>query len=159
MRLLRLTAAGLIAVSVAVAAVARGGAYVETAVAQPSDHTCSATDRKFIREARVNMVAVSSVGRDYVAGKGRAKDVIEDATRAAAVLAATRPTDQSLERARVLMAAMFREYGLAIRERSRNREAAPHMYRAYGLANFAHEILTSAEPELRRRGCDVSGLL
>lgn len=159
MRLLRLTAAGLIAVSVAVAAVARGSAYVETAVPQPSQYTCSATDKKFIREARLNMVAVGSAGRDYVAGKGRARDVIADADRAAAVVAATRPTDPTLKRTRVLMSTMFREYGNAIRARSRNRAAAPHMYRAYGLANFAHEILTAAEPELRRRGCDVSGLM
>jgi hypothetical protein len=33
------------------------------------------------------------------------------------------------------------------------------MYRAYGLANFAHEVLAEAQPELRRRGCDVSSLL
>jgi hypothetical protein len=33
------------------------------------------------------------------------------------------------------------------------------MYRAYGLANFAHDTLVGAAPELRRRGCDVSSLL
>jgi hypothetical protein len=33
------------------------------------------------------------------------------------------------------------------------------MHRAYGLANFAHEILAEAGPELAKQGCDVRGLL
>jgi len=33
------------------------------------------------------------------------------------------------------------------------------MFRAYGLANFAREILVEAQPELAKRGCDVAPLL
>jgi hypothetical protein len=43
--------------------------------------------------------------------------------------------------------------------KSKKRDAAPHIYRAYGLANFAHDVLVDAAPELQRRGCDVSSLL
>jgi hypothetical protein len=33
------------------------------------------------------------------------------------------------------------------------------MYRAYGLANFAHDVLVQAQPDLLERGCDVGPLL
>jgi hypothetical protein len=33
------------------------------------------------------------------------------------------------------------------------------MHRAYGLANFAREVLTQAQPGLARYGCDVTPLL
>jgi hypothetical protein len=33
------------------------------------------------------------------------------------------------------------------------------MHRAYGLANFAREVLLEAQPELAKRGCDVTSLL
>lgn len=155
MRVLRLTAAGLLVGLVAVVAVARGGAPPAAHV----EHTCSATDRKFLREAALNMVAVGKSGRDYLSGEGRAKDAIEDATRAADIVYGTRPTDPSLDKARVLVATMFREYRKALTARSRNRDAGAYMYRAYGLANFAHEVLAAAEPQLRERGCDVAGLL
>ena len=46
---------------------------------------------------------------------------------------------------------MFQEYGeavsLAAKERAR---AGKHMHRAYGLANFAREILLEAQPALAR---------
>ena len=57
------------------------------------------------------------------------------------------------------MAGMLTEYGRAMLAKSKQKDASSHMYRAYGLANFAHDTLVDAEPELRRRGCDVSGLL
>jgi hypothetical protein len=33
------------------------------------------------------------------------------------------------------------------------------MYRAYGLANYAHTVLVRADPQLRKLGCDVHPLL
>ena len=33
------------------------------------------------------------------------------------------------------------------------------MYRAYGLASFARDVLTEAAPALQQRGCDVKSLL
>lgn len=155
LRVLRLTAAGLLLTLVTVVAVARGGASEPAAT---GEHTCSATDRKFIREAKLNLVAVGRSGRDFMTGAASAKDVLEDTSRAAEVLYATRPTDPALDKARVLVSTMFREYGKAVKARSRNRDAAQHMYRAYGLANFAHDVLAAAEPALREHGCDVSDL-
>ena len=153
MRLLALSAAGLVAIlALSVAAYGRGGPSEVVA-------TCSATDRKFIRDASLNMVAVGSSGRDFLAGSARAKDVIADAERAARIVAAGKPSDPSLERTRPLLAAMFASYGRAIEARARKRDAGPHMYRAYGLANFAHDVLAKAEPQLRQAGCDVSALL
>ena len=37
--------------------------------------------------------------------------------------------------------------------------AGPHMYRAYGLANYAHDVLSRAQPALKVRGCDLTDLL
>ncbi|MDQ4029938.1 MAG: hypothetical protein M3168_02740 [Actinomycetota bacterium] len=122
-------------------------------------HTCSATDRQFIKAARLNITAVGSAGRDYLAGDLRAREAIEDANRASRALQRTNPTDPSLRRTRPLMGAMFAEYGRAIGARERNGDAGRHMHRAYGLANFAHEILAQARPALAKHGCDVRGLL
>lgn len=122
-------------------------------------HTCSAMDRQFIREAKLNMTAVGESGREFLRGDGRAADVIEDTRRAEAIVKHMRPTDPSLDKARVLMGAMFREYGQAVEARRKHREAGPHIYRAYGLANFTRDILVQAQPELSDRGCDVTGLL
>ena len=33
------------------------------------------------------------------------------------------------------------------------------MYRAYGLANYTHTVLTRAEPPLLKLGCDIRPLL
>ena len=38
-------------------------------------------------------------------------------------------------------------------------DASERMHRAYGLANFAREVLVEAQPELQRQGCDVAPLL
>lgn len=154
MRVMSLIAAGLLA-GVVVAFAAGGKATAGGGVA----HTCSATDKQFIRAARLNMTAVGESGREFLIGEGGARDVIEDTRRAEAIVRNLRPTDPSLDKARVLMGAMFREYGQAVRARAKNREAGPHIYRAYGLANFARDILVQAQPKLRERGCDVAGLL
>lgn len=105
------------------------------------------------------MATVGSSGRDYLRGGGRAKDVIADTKRAAAVVMHTKPTDPSLERTRRLLGPMFNEYGRAILARERKRDPGPHILRAYGLANFAHDALATAAPALKDRGCDVTGLL
>ena len=101
------------------------------------------------------MTTLGTFGRDYVAGDADAKDVIQVAQRAALSVERTKPTDPSLARTRLLINGMFVEYGRAIRARVRNRDAGTHMFRAYGLANFAHEVLAEAQPGLRERGCAV----
>lgn len=105
------------------------------------------------------MTAIGSAGRDYLAGELKAKEVIADTKRASLALDRTNPSDPSLRRTRPLMGAMFTEYGRAIHARERNGDAGRHMYRAYGLANFARDILAEARPELEQRGCDVRALL
>lgn len=152
--MLGLTAAGLVA-GVVVAVGGCGGGAADDAAA----HTCSALDKQFIRAARLNMAAVGTSGRDYLRGVGNAEDVIRDAQRGELVVGRLRPTDPALDKTRALMSAMFREYGYAIEAKSENRKAGPHILRAYGLANFARDILSQAEPELRDQGCDISGLL
>lgn len=155
MRLVGLTAAGLLAAVIVVLATSGHGAEASSSI----KHSCSATDRQFIREARINMVALGNSGHEFITGRGDAKTVIADARRAEAAVAYVRPNDRSLEQARVLMRTMFREYGVAVKEKTKNRDAGPHIYRAYGLANLAREILVEAQPGLEEAGCDVTGLL
>jgi hypothetical protein len=44
-------------------------------------------------------------------------------------------------------------------EEAKHGEAGNHIFHAYGLANFAHDVLLKAEPALGKRGCDVAALL
>jgi hypothetical protein len=55
---------------------------------------------------------------------------------------------------------MFNEYGDAVRLQSKGKpDAGARMYRAYGLANFARDVLQQAQPALAKHGCDVAPLL
>jgi hypothetical protein len=155
MRVVGLTAAGLLAAAVVAFATSGHGAEASTSI----KHSCSATDRQFIREAKLNMIAVGKSGHEFMTGGGSARTVIQDARNAEIAVAYVRPTDVSLDQARILMRTMFREYGVAVKKKTKNRDAGPHIYRAYGLANLAREILVEAEPGLKKSGCDVTGLL
>jgi hypothetical protein len=123
------------------------------------DHTCSATDRQFISKTELNMTALGAWGEDYRHGDVTEDEVVAEATKAAIRVERLNPSDPSLKKTKVLLAGMFTEYGRAMRAKAKAKDAAPHMYRAYGLANFAFDVLSDAEPELASRGCDVSGLL
>ena len=125
----------------------------------PRDHTCSATDRAFIETARTNMTALGLWADEYLRGDTKANDVIGETKQATEIIRGTSPTDPSLAQARSLLEGMFTEYGKAIRAQAHRRDAGPHMYRAYGLANFAHDVLEQAKPALVKRGCDVTPLL
>ena len=105
------------------------------------------------------MTALGAWGDDYRRGDVTEDELVAEALRAARRVEKLGPSDPSLQKAKVLVAGMFTEYGRAMRAKAKRKDAAPHMYRAYGLANFAFDVLSDAEPELRRRGCDVSGLL
>jgi hypothetical protein len=122
-------------------------------------HTCSATDRQFISAAQLNMAALGSLSEDYLRGDAKAADVIQQTESSIIVLRNTNPSDPSLSKARAIMRAMFLEYGRAIRADQRKRDPGKYIYRAYGLANFAHDVLSQARPALAERGCDVSPLL
>jgi hypothetical protein len=127
--------------------------------ARVAGHSCSATDRDFLSTAQLNLTAVNMLAQQYLAGEAKAADVIRETRDAAAVINGTKPTDRALEKTRRLLNAMFNEYARAIHAKSRERDAGRHIYRAYGLANFAREILADAQPVLATHGCDVAPLL
>jgi hypothetical protein len=150
---------GLIAAGLALLAAAvllTGGGRAESATIA---HTCSATDREFIRQAELNMVALGLWGEQYREGEATATEVVAEARRAAKRIEKLEPSDPSLRKTRSLVSGMITEYGRAMLAKAKKREAGRHMYRAYGLANFARDVLVDAAPELHRRGCDVSSLL
>jgi hypothetical protein len=122
-------------------------------------HTCSVTDRAFIETAKTNMAAVELWGQQYVDGEAPPGEVGAESGRAAKIVGATAPTDPSLAQARKLLVGMFTEYRKAMEQHAAHRDAGGHIFHAYGLANFAHDVLAQAEPALDKRGCDVAPLL
>jgi hypothetical protein len=122
-------------------------------------HTCSATDRQFLGTAQLNMAALGSISEDYLHGNAKADDVIAQADSGLNGLVNTDPSDPSLAKTRAILRGMFQEYGRAIREDKRHHDPGKYIYRAYGLANFAHDVLAQAQPALAKKGCDVSPLL
>ena len=122
-------------------------------------HTCSATDRQFLSAAQLNMAALGSLSQDYLRGDADADDVIMQADSSVTSLLNTNPSDPSLSKTRTILRAMFLNYGRAIRADKKHRDPGRYIYRAYGLANFAHDVLAQARPALAERGCDVSPLL
>ena len=122
-------------------------------------HTCSATDRQFLGAAQLNMAALGTLSEDYLQGEAKADDVIMQTDSAIASLRNTDPSDPSLSKTRAILRAMFLEYGRAIRADKHHHDPGQYVYRAYGLANFAHDVLSQARPALAKRGCDVSPLL
>jgi hypothetical protein len=122
-------------------------------------HTCSATDRQFLGAAELNMAALGSLSQDYLQGEAQADDVIMQTDSAVTSLLNTNPSDPSLSKAQKILRAMFLEYGRAIRADKHHHDPGKYIYRAYGLANFAHDTLAQAQPALAKRGCDVSPLL
>jgi hypothetical protein len=149
-----LIAAGLVVVCAF--SLLMGSTRAQSATVQ---HTCSATDRQFINTTELNMTALGAWSDDYRAGEATAKEVISEAEKAVVRVQKLQPSDPSLQKTQALVAGMLTEYGRAMTAKTKKRDAAPHMYRAYGLANFAHDVLVDAAPELRKRGCDISGLL
>jgi len=152
---LGLTAAGLlVVVTIALALVTNGRARPNHLV-----HTCSATDRQFIETARTNMTALELWSEQYQSGDASAEDVVGQAKTAAKIMRGTGPTDYSLRQSRRLVIGMLSEYAKGVQLHERKRDAGPTMYRAYGLANFAHTVLLQAERPLDHLGCDVQPLL
>ena len=153
-RRLGLTAAGLLViVTVALALVTNGRAKPNLV------HTCSATDRQFIETARTNMTALELWSEQYQSGDASAEDVVGQAHAAEKIMRATGPTDFSLRQTQRLVIGMLTEYAKGVQIHERHRDAGPHMYRAYGLANFAHTVLLRAHEPLAKLGCDVQPLL
>jgi hypothetical protein len=122
-------------------------------------HTCSATDRQFLGTAQLNMAALGTLSQDYLQGEAEADDVIMQTDSAITGLLNTNPSDPSLSKTRAILRAMFLNYGRAIRADKHHKNPGKYIYQAYGLANFAHDVLAQAKPALAKRGCDVSPLL
>src|SRR3954463_3504559 len=153
-RRLGLSAAGLLAtVTIALALVTSGRARPNLV------HTCSATDRQFIEAARTNMTALELWSEQYQSGDASAEDVVGQASAAAKIMRGTGPTDFSLRQTQHLVIGMLTEYAKGVQIHERHHDAGPHMYRAYGLANFAHTVLLQTQRPLARLGCDVQPLL
>jgi hypothetical protein len=122
-------------------------------------HSCGPTDQKFIQTASVDLTGLGELNADYQSGAVKAKDVSQQAFDAAVRIQHTDPKDPSLRTAQRYLDAMFQEYGTAVTIQAKGGDAGERMYRAYGLANFAHDVLTQAQPALYQRGCDVGPLL
>jgi hypothetical protein len=105
------------------------------------------------------MTALGSLSQDYLQGNAQADDVILQTDSAVTSLLNTNPSDPSLSKTQKILRAMFIEYGRAIRADKHHHDPGKYIYRAYGLANFAHDTLAQAQSALAKRGCDVSPLL
>jgi hypothetical protein len=122
-------------------------------------HTCVATDKRFIATASVDITALGMLSVDYQSGDAEPSEVARQAFDAAKRVSHVEPRDPSLRTAQRYLDAMFNEYGAAVTLQGEGKDAGERMYRAYGLANFAHDVLIQAQPELLKRGCDVGPLL
>lgn len=147
-----LTAAGVLAALLLALTLATSGRARPNMV-----HTCSATDRQFIETARTNMTALELWSEQYQSGQATKDDLVDQARTAARIVRGSRPTDYSLQQTRRLVTGMLTEYAKAVQ--AKQRDAGPHMYRAYGLANFAHTVLVRAQSPLAQLGCDIRPLL
>jgi hypothetical protein len=134
-------------------------AFVGGCSGATAEHSCGATDRSFIQTASIDVVALGSLTADYQSGQAAAKDVAQEAFDAAERVDLPRPRDPSLKEAQKYLHGMFTEYGAAVTLQSEGKRAGERMYRAYGLANFAHDVLAQAQPELLEKGCNVGPLL
>ena len=122
-------------------------------------HTCYPVDKQFIVAAQLNMMALGEASDDYLRGNTKSAEVIDETNAALKDLANTRPADPSLTRTKLVLRAMFVEYQKAILAESHHHSPGQHIFRAYGLANFAHDLLVRERGPLAKRGCDVSPLL
>jgi hypothetical protein len=125
----------------------------------PLAHSCVATDQKFIRSATVDVIAFNELADDFRSGKVGAEEIATEAFDAAARVGRTEPNDPALRQAQKYLDAMFTEYGEAVTLNAEGKDAGERMFRAYGLANFAKDVLAAAQPALQREGCDVAALL
>ena len=146
---------GVIAATLVLVAVSSGCSGARSA----HGHTCTATDQNFIQTASVDMTGLGALTADYQSGQAEPKDVAQQAFDAAVRVQHTDPKDPSLKAAQRYLDAMFQEYGTAVTIQAKGGDAGERMYRAYGLANFAHDVLLQAQPALSQRGCDVAPLL
>jgi hypothetical protein len=146
---------GVIAATLVLVAASSGCGGSRTA----HGHSCGPTDQKFIQTASVDMTALGQLTADYRSGDVQAQDLAQQAFDSSVRVQQTDPKDPSLRAAQTYLDGMFQEYGTAITIQAKGGDAGERMYRAYGLANFAHDVLLQAQPALFKQGCDVGPLL
>jgi hypothetical protein len=122
-------------------------------------HSCGAMDKSFIATASIDVTALGSLTADYQSGLAGPDEVAQEAFDAAKRVTHVKPRDPSLRTAQKYLDGMFREYGEAVTLQAKGEDGGERMYRAYGLANFAHDVLAQAQAALLSKGCDVEPLL
>jgi hypothetical protein len=105
------------------------------------------------------MTALGLWSEQYESGDAGGAELVKQARAGAKIVRATGPTDSSLQQTQRLLVGMLTEYARAVQLQDGHGNAGPHMYRAYGLANYAHTVLTRAERPLAKLGCDIRPLL
>jgi len=122
-------------------------------------HTCSAPDRQFLNTVSSNMEQLQYWSDSLVQEDVAPYIVVKQARAEAEQVAATRPTDPTLEQTRGLLHGMFTAYARAIHAKYHGGNAGVPMRTAYMLANGVHDLLAAAQPALASRGCDPQMLL
>ena len=122
-------------------------------------HSCSATDRRFLQTAGVDVTAFGLWREDYRAGSITAQEASRQALDAAERVAHVKPNDPSLRTVQRYLDGMFTEYGEAVKLHAEGKDADERMYLAFTFANGAHEVLAEAQPALQQEGCNVAALL
>ena len=112
-------------------------------------------DKRFIETASINMTSLGICAAGFQSGEIDPEDVVKEAKNAARRVGHVKPRDPSLRKAQELIDAMINEYGLVSPCTPNGRRWGS----AYGLANFARDVLLAAEPELSKRGCAAGPLL
>ena len=126
---------------------------------EPLAHSCVATDQKFIQTATVDVNAFNELADGFRSGSIGAEEIALEAFDAAARVGRTEPRDPAHRQAQKYLDAKVTEYGEAETQYAEGKDSGDRMYRAYGLANFARDVLAQAQPALQREGCDVAPLL
>jgi hypothetical protein len=122
-------------------------------------HSCTATDQSFIQTATIDVTALGALAAEFRSGAVQPEEVATEAFDAAKRVRHVKPDDPSLRAAQKYLGGMFSEYGSAVVLIGKGKDGSARMQRAYGLANFARDILTDAQAALHGKGCDVGPLL
>jgi hypothetical protein len=151
------------AVTVGLSALVFGGSvFAGNSAARGSvavTYQCSLADKQFIGTVSSNMTQLGFWSESLLSDDARPAVVARQARAEAAQIAATDPGDHTLRATRVLLRAMFLEYGRAVALAGRSTTAGVHMRRAWRHANEVHDLLVHARQGLAAVGCDLSPLL
>ena len=125
----------------------------------PLTHSCTATDQSFIQTATIDVTGLGALANELRSGLIEPREVAAEAFDAAERVRHVKPEDPSLRAAQKYLGGMFSEYGTAVGLIGKGKDGSARVQRAYGLANFARDILAEAQPALQEKGCDVGPLL